>query len=218
MDPDSIDDLFDQLRSTASNDKAASTPGSPQEAPQPAFDDSDEISLRDSTDDKVARQQQQFRTIEHKLRTLPKLQSDFDTLPSSSTRSPVPIPPATQPAPSSSSKWFELPKPVHTTELKRDLALIRHRAALDPKRHYKKEKWHIPDRFSVGTIVEGPTEFYSSRLSKKQRKSTILESLMVDEDTTKYFRRKYAEVQQTKQSSRHGRKGHYKALRSNRRA
>lgn len=116
--------------------------------------------------------------------------------------------------PSESDKWFTLPKTELTSEVKRDLMLIKHRAALDPKRHYKKEKWKVPERFSIGTIIEGPTEFFSSRMTNKERKGTMLETLMVDDNTNKYFKRKYTEVQQKKTS---GKKAHYRNVKDKRR-
>lgn len=33
----------------------------------------------------------------------------------------------------------------------------------------------------VGTVVEGPGEFYSARIPRKQRKRTIVEELLADE-------------------------------------
>ncbi len=49
-----------------------------------------------------------------------------------------------------------------TDEVKRDLRLLRLRGAMDPKRFYKKaEKGRFPDKFALGTVIEGPTEWYS---------------------------------------------------------
>lgn len=107
----------------------------------------------------------------------------------------------------SGSKWFDMPKGELTDSVKRDLKIIQMRAALDPKRHYKKDKWQVPEFFQIGTIVEGNTEFYSARLKNRDRHSTILESVMYDDDTKKYFKRKYDEIQVKKTS---GKKAHYK--------
>jgi hypothetical protein len=114
----------------------------------------------------------------------------------------------------SGSKWFDMPKGELTDSVKRDLKIIEQRAALDPKRHYKKDKWKTPEFFQIGTIVEGNTEFYSARLKNKERHSTILESVMYDDDTKKYFKRKYDEIQVRKTS---GKKGYYKKVREARR-
>ncbi|KAL6941907.1 hypothetical protein ACO0QE_003068 [Hanseniaspora vineae] len=111
-------------------------------------------------------------------------------------------------------KWFHIGKTEMTPQIKRDLLVIKHRQALDPKRHYKKDKWALPKNFQVGTLVEDKSEFYSSRINKKQRSSTILGSLINENDTNKYFKRKYAEVQDSK--TRYGRSRHNYKSKSNR--
>jgi hypothetical protein len=107
-------------------------------------------------------------------------------------------------------KWFNLPKGDLTESTKRDLKIIQQRAALDPKRHYKKDKWKTPEFFQIGTIVEGNTEFYSARLKNKDRHQSILESVVNDQDTKKYFKRKYDEIQTKKMS---GKRAHYNQVR-----
>ncbi|ORX91174.1 Fcf2-domain-containing protein [Basidiobolus meristosporus CBS 931.73] len=106
------------------------------------------------------------------------------------------------------AKWFDMPAPDITDELKRDLTLIKLRNVLDPKRHYKKDNSkELPKYFQVGTIIEGAGEFYSARLTRRERKETILGELMADTDSKRYFKRKFLEVQETKQAG--GRK-HFK--------
>jgi len=91
------------------------------------------------------------------------------------------------------------------------------RSVLDPKRHYKKEtsKPHIPEYSQVGTIIEGPTEYFSARLSNKQRKQTFVEEVLATEASTGRFKNKYGEIQAAKTS---GKKAHYKALKAKRSA
>lgn len=108
----------------------------------------------------------------------------------------------------SGSKWFNMPQPEMTAEIKRDIKIIQQRAALDPKRHYKREKWQMPKYFQMGTIVGGATDHYN-RLSRKQRGNTLAEELLHDDETKKYFKRKYLEIQVKKTS---GRKAHYKKV------
>ncbi|KAI0603324.1 Fcf2 pre-rRNA processing-domain-containing protein [Biscogniauxia sp. FL1348] len=106
--------------------------------------------------------------------------------------------------------WFNLPKTEMTPEVKRHLQLLRMRDVLDPKRHYKKDTSKSLPEFSVmGTIMEGPTDFYSSRLTKKEKKRTFVEEVLEAEDTTRRFKRKYNEIQAVKTS---GKKGHYKKM------
>ncbi|KAH8683277.1 Fcf2 pre-rRNA processing-domain-containing protein [Tricladium varicosporioides] len=114
------------------------------------------------------------------------------------------------------SKWYDLPRTNLTPELKRDLQLLRMRSVLDPKRHYKKEgsKAQIPEFSQVGTIIEGPTEFFTGRLSNKERKRTLVEEVMRGEKSSGRFKSKYNEIQAAKTS---GKKAHYKKMRAQRR-
>ncbi|KAF8947511.1 hypothetical protein BGZ47_008891 [Haplosporangium gracile] len=100
-------------------------------------------------------------------------------------------------------KWFDMPHQVLTPELRRDLQILRLRNVLDPKRFYKREekgKPRFPKYFQVGTIIEGNTEFYSSRLSKKERATTITGEVMKDIAGRDYYKRKFDEIQVAKQS------------------
>ncbi|KAG0359997.1 Fcf2 pre-rRNA processing-domain-containing protein [Gamsiella multidivaricata] len=99
--------------------------------------------------------------------------------------------------------WFDLPQQTLTPELKRDLQILKLRNVLDPKRFYKREekgKPKFPKYFQVGTIIEGNTEFYSSRLTKKERATTITGEVMKDLAGRDYYKRKFNEIQETKQS------------------
>ncbi|EKG14652.1 Fcf2 pre-rRNA processing [Macrophomina phaseolina MS6] len=114
-------------------------------------------------------------------------------------------------------QWFNLPKTNLTPELKRDLQLLKMRNVLDPHRHYKKEnsKSFVPEYSQVGTIVEGPTEYFSARLQNKQRKKTFVEEVLEQEKDAGRFKKKYSEIQSKKTS---GKKAHYKALKAMRKS
>ena len=71
-----------------------------------------------------------------------------------------------------------------------------------------------PEYSQVGTIVEGPTEFFTGRIEKKKRKRTFVEEVLAGETETKRFRRRYGELQGRKGS---GKKGYYKGLMEGRR-
>lgn len=103
-----------------------------------------------------------------------------------------------------------MPKTNLTPELKRELQLLRMRSVLDPHRHYKKEsaKAKIPEFSQVGTLVEGPTEFFSARLSNADRKRTLVEETLAHERESGRFKSKYNEIQTAKTS---GKKGFYRA-------
>src|SRR6476646_8531531 len=63
----------------------------------------------------------------------------------------------------SGSQWFDMPAIEMTEELKKDLSVLQSRGALDPKRHYRKEKIGATPFIAIGTVIEGPTEYYSAR-------------------------------------------------------
>jgi hypothetical protein len=103
-----------------------------------------------------------------------------------------------------------------TPELKRDLQLLQMRDVLDPHRHYKKEgkRPAVPEYSQVGTIIEGPTEYFNGRLSNKERKRTLVEEVLAGESSNGRFKSKYNEIQAAKTS---GKKAHYKKMKATRR-
>lgn len=107
-----------------------------------------------------------------------------------------------------------MPRPEMTEELKRDLQVLKMRHILDRKRHYKKMgKSEDPKYFQVGTIIESPTEFFSARINKKDRKQNIVDELMASDELKQYYKRKYNEVYEKSSS---GGKKHYKKLKAQR--
>lgn len=96
--------------------------------------------------------------------------------------------------------WFSMKKKELTPELKRDMLVIKNRAVLDRKRHYKKDKWEIPKYFHTGTIIEGNTESLSARLAKRNRGRSLAEEILHDDDLNAYFKKKYYEIQEQKMS------------------
>jgi len=47
----------------------------------------------------------------------------------------------------------------------------------------------------MGTIIESPTEYFSARIKKKDRKETIVDELLADNRSRDYFKKKYLEIQ-----------------------
>ncbi|KAJ3309335.1 hypothetical protein HDV04_006224 [Boothiomyces sp. JEL0838] len=91
--------------------------------------------------------------------------------------------------------WFDMTSTPLTDEVKRDLHIIKNRAALDPKRHYKRDTVKtIPKFFQMGTVVGDSTD-YRDRLTRKERKQTIVEELLNDTKTRDYMKRKVMEVE-----------------------
>lgn len=93
--------------------------------------------------------------------------------------------------------WFGLTAPEMTPQLKRDLQLLSMRHVLDPKRFYKKHDKLSP-HFAIGTIKEDPTEFFSARLTRKERKNTLAEEILSTRGD--YFKSKYRDIQKRKTS------------------
>lgn len=87
------------------------------------------------------------------------------------------------------------------------------RNILDPKHQKKALRPTLPEYSQVGEIIAGPTEYYSARLTRKERKRTLLEEAMSSHDPTK-LRDKYAGIQRVKSS---GRKAFYEKVKSQRR-
>ncbi|KAH7293759.1 hypothetical protein KP509_28G041200 [Ceratopteris richardii] len=95
-----------------------------------------------------------------------------------------------------------------TPELKQELQLVKLRGVLDPKRHYKAEDSRgLPQYFQVGTVVGGPADFYSGRLTKREQKASLASELLADSSLSAYRKRKYLEIQDQKQA---GGKGFFK--------
>ncbi|EMS67074.1 hypothetical protein TRIUR3_21159 [Triticum urartu] len=67
---------------------------------------------------------------------------------------------------------FDMPAPSITPELKKDLEILQ-----------------------VGTVIEPASEFYSSRLTKHERKQTLVDELLSDQKLKNYRMRKVREIQ-----------------------
>jgi hypothetical protein len=72
----------------------------------------------------------------------------------------------------------------------------------------------IPEFSQVGTIIEGPTEYFSGRLSNKKRKQTFVEEVLAREKSDGRFKLKYEAMQVAKTS---GKKAHFKKMKELRR-
>ena len=94
---------------------------------------------------------------------------------------------------STGSNWFDMKAPHLTSQLKNDLKVLKLRSALDPSRHYKaNDSKKLPRYFQVGTVVADSADFYSGRIPRRQRKQTLVDELLAQED---YHRKKYLELQ-----------------------
>lgn len=94
------------------------------------------------------------------------------------------------------ARWFDLPAPELTPELKADLRVLRLRSAFTPTSFYKKDdQTKFPRYFQMGTVVEGAGEFYSARLSRRERASSFAEEIMRDPAVTRGRSTRYAKLQ-----------------------
>lgn len=158
----------------------------------------------------------EFTKLKNRVDNLPKITSNLEKTLQTKTKDvvkindPIVIKQKKQEETDSGKEWFNMKQPELTDSIKRDMLIIKNRSALDPKRHYKKEKWEIPKFFHMGTIIEGNTEFYT-RLNKKQRGKNLVDEILHDDDSQKYFKRRYNEIQQQKVS---GGKNHFKKVKS----
>ncbi|EWC45079.1 hypothetical protein DRE_06218 [Drechslerella stenobrocha 248] len=111
--------------------------------------------------------------------------------------------------------WYHMPAPQVTPQLKRDLEMIKLRNVLDPHKHFKGDDWKgkLPKYFQMGTLIEGPTEYYSARLNNKDRHKSMVDEILASSASKSRFKKKYDEIQAKKRS---GRKEFYKKLKEKR--
>lgn len=101
---------------------------------------------------------------------------------------------------SAGSKWFGMMSCDITDEVKADLHVIRNRTYLNPKKFYKRADANFgSSHVQVGTVIEGSAEFYSSRLTNKERRTTLTQEIMADPDVASYAKRKFTTIQQHRQ-------------------
>ena len=83
--------------------------------------------------------------------------------------------------------------------MKGDIKMVEMRNYLDPKRFYKN-----PDKIRkvlhVGTVIEGAAEYTTNRMTKKERKQSLVGEIIADKQIKDYTKRKYVEIQQEKEA------------------
>lgn len=63
----------------------------------------------------------------------------------------------------------------------------------------------------IGTVIQGPAEYKSARLTNKERRGTIVEEILADKDIKSYSKRKFMEIQASKAPGRKKKNGSGKA-------
>lgn len=101
------------------------------------------------------------------------------------------------------SGWFNFQATPNSSLLQADIAVIRNRNYLDPKKFYKSSDFDKKGSqlVQLGTVVEGSMEsVYSNRLTKKQRKETLMDEVMADVFSSKndYVTKKFGTIQREK--------------------
>ena len=99
--------------------------------------------------------------------------------------------------------WGHMKAPTMTTELKRDLLIVKMRNVLDKKRFYRSSDSGkgLPKYFQMGTIVEG-AEDGQNKLTKKQRKRSMMEELMADATVRKRAKAQFLKSQEVAMAGR----------------
>jgi len=98
---------------------------------------------------------------------------------------------------SAGPQWFNMTSTPMTDELTSDLRILEYRNYLDPKKFYKsadkvsKSKHRI---VQLGTVIEGHGEFYSNRLSQKDRRMNLTEEIMNDDGVNRYTSKTYRKI------------------------
>lgn len=100
---------------------------------------------------------------------------------------------------------------IEDPKVKREFQMLRLRGILDPKKHFKKDtrKDPFPQYSQMGTLIEGPTEYYSARVARKERRQTLVEEVLASGEANNKFKAKYDKIQEKKMS---GKKAHYKKV------
>jgi len=90
--------------------------------------------------------------------------------------------------------WFDMEPIKIEGDLQKDVQIIQMRNVIDPKRFYKNPD-KIKNIVGVGTVIEGPSEYKNARLTKHERKTTIVDEILHDNSVKSYSKRVYAELQ-----------------------
>ena len=113
--------------------------------------------------------------------------------------------------------WNYMPRTqIDDPKVKRDFMLLRMRGIVDRKKFFRKDnrKDPTPAFSQFGTLVEGPIEHHNGRLTRKERKRTLVEEVLATGESDGKFKDRYQKIQEKKMS---GKKGHYRRLMAARR-
>lgn len=96
------------------------------------------------------------------------------------------------------AKWFDLPAKELEVEDKLTIDALRLRETLDPSRFYKKKSTEkVGKHFQIGTVIEHPIDYYSSRATRRERKQTLIDELISDAEFKKNVKHRYNRLRAT---------------------
>lgn len=96
------------------------------------------------------------------------------------------------------AKWFDLPAKELEIEDKLTIDALKLRETLNPSRFYKKKSTEkVGKHFQIGTVIEHPMDYYSSRATRKERKQTLIDELISDAEFKKNVKRRYNRLRAT---------------------
>lgn len=100
-----------------------------------------------------------------------------------------------KPVKTAGAGWFNLQPLEMDSKLQRDIKMVQMRDYMDPKRFYKNPD-KITNVLHIGTVIEGPSEYKSSRLTNRERKQTIVDEVLSSQLIRDYTKSKYLDIQQ----------------------
>ncbi|XP_018017897.1 uncharacterized protein LOC108674459 [Hyalella azteca] len=98
--------------------------------------------------------------------------------------------------------WDHMKAPEMTPEIANDIELLKMRGIIDPKQRFKSTHMKVtPKYFQIAKLKDDPIHFYN-RLTKKQRKPTLAEEIINDQELVSYQKRKFTQLVAARESHR----------------
>uniref|UniRef100_A0A7S2TYE8 Fcf2 pre-rRNA processing C-terminal domain-containing protein n=1 Tax=Lotharella oceanica TaxID=641309 RepID=A0A7S2TYE8_9EUKA len=96
--------------------------------------------------------------------------------------------------------WAAFHAATITPKLRKELRVLQMRDQLDPKRFFKKtgKKKKLNTNVQIGQMIDGPTDWYVDRATKKQARKSALDSALESKDVRGYIKSKFLEIQASK--------------------
>lgn len=96
-------------------------------------------------------------------------------------------------------QWYDMPTRDLSVEDKLTLDAIRLRDTIDPSRFYKKKATdNISKHFQIGTVIEHPIDYYSSRATRRETRPTLVDELIADAKFKQTVKKRYSRLRAKK--------------------